>query len=115
MSAATVETYNGYPNRETWAVALYVNNDEGWQEGVHEALAEITVDPDNKWFSSSVAGDAIRNNVESLLTVTGYREMTGEDHLPANLSEIAEDIGSLYRVDWDHLGELFLSDLTESA
>ena len=34
----TVEPYNGWSNRETWAVALYINNDQGWQESVHEAL-----------------------------------------------------------------------------
>ena len=25
-------TYNGWTNRETWLVALWINNEQGWQE-----------------------------------------------------------------------------------
>lgn len=32
--------YNGWTNRATWAVALHVNNDQGWQEQVHELAQE---------------------------------------------------------------------------
>lgn len=102
------DTYNGWTNRETWAVALYINNDEGWQEEVMDALRAMPTD------SASLAANVIRENVEQMVTVDGYMELTGDDHLPAALSRIAEDIGSLYRVNWDELGANFLSALDES-
>jgi hypothetical protein len=106
-------TYNGWTNRETWAVALWINNDQGWQEDVYDALREA-IDMQTDELTASKAGEIVRENVETLLTVDGYVEMTGEDHLPAELSRIAEDIGSLYRVDWREIGESFLRDALES-
>jgi hypothetical protein len=63
----TDETYEGWTNRETWAVALHINNDQGWQESVHEALREnryrrhevdngqfVTVVPSRRTVSRSV-------------------------------------------------------------
>lgn len=102
------DTYNGWTNRETWAVALYINNDEGWQASVFEALRELDADEVHR------AAEIVRENVEQLVTVAGYQEMTGEDHLPAALSTVAEDIGSLYRVNWDELGASFLEDSREA-
>ncbi len=112
------ETYNGWTNRETWAVALHINNDQGWQESVMEELrATIGDDPnpddENVGMTDWEAGEMVRENVERVITVDGYAEMTGEDHLPRELSVIAEDIGSLYRVNWSEIGASFLSDLAE--
>lgn len=121
-----VENYNGWTNRETWAVALHINNDQGWQESVLELVRAYMADrlekeanephvyggaPDS--FRAYQAGEIIKENVEQLVTVAGYREMTGEDHLPAALSQVAEDIGSLYRVNWDEIGAAFLSDVAD--
>lgn len=39
-------TYNGWTNRETWAVALHVNNDQGWQESVHESVRDVLAEQD---------------------------------------------------------------------
>jgi hypothetical protein len=108
----TDDTYNGWTNRETWAVALWINNEQGWQDGVHDALREaLSMQTDE--LTASKAGEIVRESVEQLLTVDGYIEMTGEDHLPAELSRIAEDIGSLYRVDWREIGASFLRDVQE--
>jgi heme oxygenase len=112
---STDERYNGWTNRETWAVALYINNDQGWQESVLGALREEWLAGYFSADQTDRAGEIIRENVEQVLTVDGYEEMTGEDHLPAALSRIAEDIGSLYRVNWDELGAAFLSDLEGDA
>jgi len=146
------ETYNGWSNRETWAVALWINNEEGWLESVRESLATLVEDtPDldeegcscREWliFSDGLcrcghtedehdhggwcqnpdldndgnlaysAGQLVKDNVESLVTADGYRETFGEQ-IPEQLVRVAEDIGSLYRVDWSELGASFLEDMT---
>lgn len=53
----TDETYNGWTNRETWAVALHINNDQGWQESVHEALRNAQPE-----MVCAVCGEGIRKD-----------------------------------------------------
>jgi hypothetical protein len=103
---STDDTYNGYTNRETWAVALYINNDQGWQEQIHEALRNAE-DIDHYQ-----AADIIRENVETMLDPQQYRAEFGEQQ-PEALAIVLYDIGSLYRVDWDELGRVFLEDLKD--
>lgn len=103
----STDTWSGYANRETWAVALYVDNDEGWQESVLESLRQAGPD-----LTPQMAGQVIRENVESTVTSSGYRMTYGEE-IPSRLVEIAEDIGSLWRVDWDELGDVFLATLAD--
>lgn len=101
------DRYNGYANRETWTVALFVDNDEGWLESVLEALREAGPD-----VTPAEAGQIVRENVESLITSSGYRDTYGET-IPEHLAQIAEEVGSLWRVDWDELGEAYLEQLGE--
>ena len=122
---STDDRYNGWANRETWAVALHINNHQGWQESTLELVKNtvegVQQDPP-AWlepedltdtYYANTVGDAIKGDVEQRLTVDGWAELTGEDHLPAELSRIAEDIGSLYRVDWRAVGAAFLEQLGE--
>src|SRR5690242_7741005 len=71
---ASRERYNGWTNRETWAVALHINNDQGWQESVHEALRTGNVQPPEEaegtpWppMPAWQAGEIVRENVEAML------------------------------------------------
>lgn len=100
------ERYNGWTNRETWAVALHITNDEGWQESVHEAIREAVAMSDE--VTPSKAGEIIRDNVEGVLDGDEY-----DNH--ATALAIAKDIGSLWRVDWREIGEAFLADATEQG
>ena len=38
------EEYNGWTNRETWATALHINNDQGLYEAVQEIKFQQLVD-----------------------------------------------------------------------
>lgn len=118
------DTHNGWTNRETWAVALHINNDQGWQAVVHEALDELvraSLDPKTDPTLSRDAGYIVRNSVEEALEMLLDAVETAEPNLhtgnPTGAREtyesVREDIGSLWRVNWDELGAAFLSDLEE--
>ena len=127
------ETYNGWTNRETWAVALHINNDQGWQESVHEALREANAetlpcgecgygkdehdDADHAYRASHVsAGAIIRENVEDVFDVETYGTLDSPEdcqNFVRRTMPILRDIGSLWRVNWTELGAAFLGDLEE--
>jgi len=132
VSNNETERYNGWANRETWAVALHINNDQGWQESVLETVRNtvdgITQDPP-AWldpttettdvFYANRAGDAIRDNVEeTLYALTDAIIESGDARDRGRALDtyrgIVTDIGSLWRVDWRELGAAFISDLGEA-
>lgn len=109
------ETYNGWSNRETWAVALHINNDQGWQESVFEALREAIAynpNPDDEidGVTPYAAGEIIRDNVEDVLDHEAYG-----GYLPDHLVSVRQDISSMWRVNWTELGAAFLRDLAEQS
>ena len=121
------ETYEGYPNRETWAVALTINNDRDWQQMVHHHLRfmDFSVEIHRELIEASLserevikarcAGVKLRGIVEDLLLAPVEYPLT--DHflrLTQRQLDAIKAIGSMWRVDWDHLGELFLSDLEDT-
>jgi hypothetical protein len=110
------DTYNGWTNRETWAVALHVNNDQGWQESVLDALrhSASVVGPDwqvaallgtDEPNRAGLAGDIIRENVEESL------DTDDPINRSADVLMAVRDIGSMWRVNWDELGAAFLAAL----
>jgi hypothetical protein len=104
------ETYEGWTNRETWAVALHINNDQGWQESVlSDVRSVVSSDRDEEWMDIR-AGRAIRENVEDRLDPEYQTSLT----YLRELMTVQSDIGSLWRVNWDELGAAFLADLDES-
>lgn len=111
---STEDRYQGWANRETWAVALHINNDQGWQESVLDALrnympqweADQSPMDITDTLRAYVAGEAVREQVEEYL----YERLPQNDDAVSAL-QIAADIGSLWRVDWTELGAAFLADL----
>lgn len=118
--AMTDDTYNGWANRETWAVALYVNNDQRWQESVLDALREAVgevIVGDSGYEYADVplkdweAGAIVKEMIEEL----AYHIIDEPETTTRELRQAFEDIGSLWRVDWDALGAAFLADIAEDA
>jgi len=119
----TDETYEGWTNHETWAVALHINNDQGWQQSVHEALKGAREDSDpyslaltdetRNALAAHRAGEIVKDNVEETLS-----ERLSDYHrgvLDLDVYSIPrEDIGSMWRVNWDEIGAAFLSDIEEA-
>jgi hypothetical protein len=103
------QNYSGWSNRETWALMLHINNDEGLSGMLHDSIAEYTrgATPENLTYQTS---KALQDFTESLFTRSGYSEIYG-DVWPDCLVDIAEDIGSLYRIDYYECAESILSDM----
>jgi hypothetical protein len=100
--------YQGWSNRETWATALHIDNDQ--------ALLEIALD---------YAREAMREGEEVDLydlAESGYRYWIEEDLLTLeNISGnhplwlMLTDIGSLYRVNWRELADHYLDQAREGV
>lgn len=125
--AREAQRYNGWANRETWAVALHIKNDQGWQESVHEAVRNAAdgfrQDPpiwavyDNEAEEArdmaTAVGDAIRESVEEALTPEDSDDYFGRRITDGQWGAL-QDIGSLWRVSWTELGAAFLEDVEVS-
>lgn len=90
------ETYNGWVNRETWAVALHLSNDQGLDEMVRELLAEVDAPA-----GSFQYGEALRDWFESFVDEFGDNE---------GVRMMVRDVGSTWRVEWQDVAESFMED-----
>lgn len=102
---ATDETYNGWSNRETWALMLHINNDEGLQS---DALALVATAMQSE-YPHSTAQDGLRYWVDSLLTPDGYEDEYGMPWTAA-LQRVAGDVGSLWRINWRECADALAAD-----
>ena len=107
------ETYSGWTNRETWALMLWINNDEGLQAWAREYVADY-IERDSDDSRTRSASDSLQQWTEIAFTRSGYVEFAG-DVWPDSLADIAEDIGSLYRINYYECAESILSDMAATA
>ena len=96
---ATDEAYQGWRNRETWAVALWLGNDQGLYEMAREAMSDFM----EAGYSQERAERA-KDFVTSLLDPDAYEFEFGSEQ-PPEIRRIAADVGSLWRVDWEEVAE----------
>ena len=92
--------YNGWTNRETWATALHINNDEG----LINPLSEVAKLHDNL--------NDMADEVEGFIS-----EVLEFDNISTNRSAflMLQDIGSLYRVNWREIAESIMSEVQVNA
>jgi hypothetical protein len=101
------EQYNGWANRETWALNLWLSNDEGLYNMTRECVAaELETHDFEEDFGTPAyyAGGAIKALVEELLDPEEQLMST------ENIITMLSDIGSLYRVEWDEIGAAWLPE-----
>lgn len=105
------DTYNGWSNRETWALNLHLANDQGLytmtRERVADWLARYPQDSSDSTLAAYRAGEAVKELWEELTDPDGGL-MSAEAILP-----MVRDIGSEYRVNWDEIGASWLTDWRE--
>ena len=87
----TEEKYQGWNNRETWAVNLWLSNDEG----LYRNVCGIVEDAEEE----GEAEEGIKGYVEEL------EELVKEGEAGEELKSMFSDIGSLWRVDWGEIAE----------
>ena len=114
MTRETIETYNGWTNRETWAVSLHLNNDEGLYYDTARILeASFLEDVDGStregWISGvSSAVESLSEWVEEILSFD-YWEEQGVP-MPRGIQLMKSDVGSLWRVNWREIVEAELEE-----
>jgi hypothetical protein len=100
------QEFNGWSNRETWATALWINNDQALYEIAQDyTKQELEGHDSGEEINPYYLGETIRNWIEEdLLTL---ENIAGNKELFAMLT----DIGSLYRVNWREIADSFLSEM----
>lgn len=105
---ATDDTYNGWSNRETWLVNLWLSNEPGSDELVREwadeCIAETDEDesPDNR---RAEAAHDLADRIEAMHD-EAMADMTGCVGVFADLLT-----GALARVDWREIADNIMSDV----
>ena len=112
-------TYNGWSNRETWAMALWIGNEQSWSEDIDNIAIEVIKPyfeaPD--WFNdasrytwtfqdfgvyeSRMATRTLANRIEEYMQE--MLDIESELMTPENIIMLLNDIGSLYRVNYDEI------------
>lgn len=109
---ADEQGYNGWSNRETWALNLWLANDHGLYDMTRERVATAVADRKSDYIAGDgwalpdylarVAGESIKELYDEL-TDPAEQLMTCEA-----IVTMVKDVGSDYRVDWDEIGRAWL-------
>jgi hypothetical protein len=101
------EEYQGWSNRETWAVALHLSNDQGLyietQALTREAMAKnLTSNPDY-WLADSLE--------ELVYELFKFKNVSTNEELFNMLAYI----GSLYRVNWREIAQGYIDNMVSDS
>lgn len=104
------QRHQGWYNRETWATALHIDNDQALLEiALDYARQEIEGHDKGEEINSYHLGETLKHWIEEdLLTL---ENISGNRSLWLMLT----DIGSLYRVNWRELADHYLDQAREGA
>jgi len=98
------EEYNGWSNRETWAVNLHLSNKREWYQGAIDAVAaQLRMSADT---SSVYMGDVLREYWDT--DIFGDPDLELEREVM-----VLRDVGSEWRVDWTEIAKHWIVDTKE--
>ena len=95
------DEYNGFQNRETWAVNLHLTNDENLYNEVRDLLKQ-------KYEYKFQKDDALKDYVEELFYNLKENEFSPKQK--ELIFNMMSDVGSLWRVNWTEIVKAFLED-----
>lgn len=132
------DTHEGWTNRETWALVLHIDNDQAWLEEVLEAIRNSAWDqsyedylgdqlPEHRESGAVISagdypivatretGELVKELSEDVLDPWSdkWGETGDSATIGVDLFRIIQDIGSLWRIDWDEVGRHYLQTLSE--
>lgn len=91
------DTYNGYSNRETWALNLHIQNDEQLlMQTIEEAFGGIELT------DKRGAEENLKYWIETFFDATWWQDTMGES-MPVDVVKMLCDVGSLWRVEWSEV------------
>lgn len=104
------QEYNGWTNRETWAMALWFDNEFSLYEMAQEyARAEIEGHDKDEEINPYYLAESLKNYIEEdFLTFENVSDNR-------NLWVMLTDIGSLYRVNWREIAQNYLDEAKNEA
>ena len=94
------DQHNGWPNKESWYLGLHLSNDY--------ELYKAALDVMRSSSSDAYYGDVLREWVTDMVE-SALNPYPGEQ-APQLILSMISDVGSFWRVDWDHVA----SKLVES-
>lgn len=101
--------YNGWDNRETWAVMLHLDNHRGLYNEYHELFKDCCEKYEPKQLVWKFS-DHLREWVEDMLSPRFWRiELDGQ--MPEWAESMMTDVGSLWRVNWDEIARSITEDI----
>jgi ADP-ribosylglycohydrolase len=103
-------TYNGWRNYETWAVALWIDNEQGSQEYFQELATEI--------YRKAEAGDYEWNTKasEAEEQLANAIEAYHDENMPVVSGVYADLLGAaLGSVDWREIAEHYIDDIKDEV
>lgn len=105
------ETFNGWTNRETWAMALHMDNDHGLYLMIGDIVSEAI---QNEFDQEHVSGNwrtyIAAHALEDWFTnwvddEAGWETVDHTVEISAGLWMILHEVGSVWRVDWSQIAE----------
>lgn len=115
------DKYNGWTNRETWAAALWIDNDPDTYEHRNElcSAAKSSKAIDTAFSPSGwsiprdpefILADSLRVWVESMA-----EEFYAEPAKNAGLGNMFSDLGSIWRINYNEIAKNWLEDFEDDA
>jgi hypothetical protein len=98
------DTYNGWVNRETWALYLWITNDEPLYHSVRRSVNFWA-----QWRDIHGAARAVEKFIEQYLTPSCHGL-----GLSLERQNMAADIGSLWRIDYREIAEHLIDSSDEA-
>lgn len=97
----TEDRHNGYTNRETWALALHVNNDEELYDRTREMVLEALAAPSVRHDDPDDVKDYV---VGSYVVDSWYEHFLETQQHDGRARMVLNEVGSWWRVNREELG-----------